>query len=268
MYELTRARAAASGRAAVARAVVAVGQRLQTSALRTHARQRLPCETATPKSCSILRRPSAAATWRRLPASSCGFVRSDLSRSSIGRASVVDESFASIRAGQVRLVVRAVSAQDRRPAKRSCSAIVDAVDGVSAQLRHLHLRRGRLDAATRRSTIVEQVQREFGCPVASHLTCVGSTVDELRDYLREAARARRREHRGPARRSAAGRNAVQAPSPADCRTPTSWWRSIRGEFPAVRHRRGRLSRNASRSAQPRGRPGEPAPQSRRRRPTS
>jgi methylenetetrahydrofolate reductase (NADPH) len=33
--------------------------------------------------------------------------------------------------------------------------------------------------------IVEQVQRQFGCAVASHLTCVGSTVDELRGYLRE-----------------------------------------------------------------------------------
>jgi methylenetetrahydrofolate reductase (NADPH) len=36
--------------------------------------------------------------------------------------------------------------------------------------------------------VVERVRREFGCPVASHLTCVGSTVAALRDYLREAAR--------------------------------------------------------------------------------
>jgi methylenetetrahydrofolate reductase (NADPH) len=35
--------------------------------------------------------------------------------------------------------------------------------------------------------IVEQVHRRFGCPVASHLTCVGSTVDELRSYLQQAA---------------------------------------------------------------------------------
>jgi methylenetetrahydrofolate reductase (NADPH) len=44
--------------------------------------------------------------------------------------------------------------------------------------------------STRQKTleIVEQVQRRFGCAVASHLTCVGSTVDELRTYLREAAR--------------------------------------------------------------------------------
>lgn len=34
--------------------------------------------------------------------------------------------------------------------------------------------------------ITEQVQRRFGVRVASHLTCVGSTVDQLRGYLREA----------------------------------------------------------------------------------
>jgi methylenetetrahydrofolate reductase (NADPH) len=35
-------------------------------------------------------------------------------------------------------------------------------------------------------SIVEQVKRKFNIPVASHLTCVGCTVDELRAYLREA----------------------------------------------------------------------------------
>lgn len=35
--------------------------------------------------------------------------------------------------------------------------------------------------------IVTQARRRFGVPVASHLTCVGSTVDELRAYLAEAA---------------------------------------------------------------------------------
>ncbi len=34
--------------------------------------------------------------------------------------------------------------------------------------------------------VVARVRKEFGLPVASHLTCVGSTVDQLRDYLREA----------------------------------------------------------------------------------
>lgn len=35
--------------------------------------------------------------------------------------------------------------------------------------------------------VVQRVREITGCPVASHLTCVGSTVEELRDYLREAA---------------------------------------------------------------------------------
>jgi len=34
--------------------------------------------------------------------------------------------------------------------------------------------------------VIERVRREFGLPVASHLTCVGSTVDDLRGYLTEA----------------------------------------------------------------------------------
>ena len=34
--------------------------------------------------------------------------------------------------------------------------------------------------------IVEQTKRRFGVRVASHLTCVGSTVDQLRGYLSEA----------------------------------------------------------------------------------
>jgi methylenetetrahydrofolate reductase (NADPH) len=36
--------------------------------------------------------------------------------------------------------------------------------------------------------IVEQVRQRHSLPVASHLTCVGSTVDELRSYLAEATR--------------------------------------------------------------------------------
>lgn len=35
--------------------------------------------------------------------------------------------------------------------------------------------------------IVAQVRSRFRVPVASHLTCVGATVDELRGYLRQAA---------------------------------------------------------------------------------
>ncbi|KAA5539596.1 methylenetetrahydrofolate reductase [NAD(P)H] [Roseiconus nitratireducens] len=36
--------------------------------------------------------------------------------------------------------------------------------------------------------VVEKVKAITGLPVASHLTCVGSTVDQLRDYLKEAKR--------------------------------------------------------------------------------
>ncbi len=34
--------------------------------------------------------------------------------------------------------------------------------------------------------IIEKVKRQTGCPVASHLTCVGSTKDDLRRYLHRA----------------------------------------------------------------------------------
>lgn len=43
--------------------------------------------------------------------------------------------------------------------------------------------------STRNKTldIVAQVKQRYDLPVASHLTCVGSTVDQLREYLTEAA---------------------------------------------------------------------------------
>jgi methylenetetrahydrofolate reductase (NADPH) len=49
--------------------------------------------------------------------------------------------------------------------------------------------------STRQKTleIVERVHERLGCPVASHLTCVGSTADELRSYLSDA-RSRGVEH--------------------------------------------------------------------------
>ena len=37
--------------------------------------------------------------------------------------------------------------------------------------------------------VVQAVHQQFNVPVASHLTCVGSTVEQLRDYLRVAADA-------------------------------------------------------------------------------
>jgi methylenetetrahydrofolate reductase (NADPH) len=37
--------------------------------------------------------------------------------------------------------------------------------------------------------VVSRVHREFNLPVATHLTCVGSTVDQLREYLNQASDA-------------------------------------------------------------------------------
>src|SRR4029077_19986691 len=44
--------------------------------------------------------------------------------------------------------------------------------------------------STRQKTldVVTRVRQRFGATVASHLTCVGSTADDLREYLREADR--------------------------------------------------------------------------------
>lgn len=35
--------------------------------------------------------------------------------------------------------------------------------------------------------VISEVKKRYGVPVASHLTCVGSTRDQLRDYLRQSA---------------------------------------------------------------------------------
>ncbi len=71
--------------------------------------------------------------------------------------------------------------------------------GDAALLRHVE-KLGQFDPAfftctygaggsTRAKTleVVQQVKERFRTPVASHLTCVGATVDELRDYLTTAA---------------------------------------------------------------------------------
>jgi methylenetetrahydrofolate reductase (NADPH) len=39
---------------------------------------------------------------------------------------------------------------------------------------------------TKTLDIIQNVKQRFGIPVASHLTCVGATVDQLRDYLSTA----------------------------------------------------------------------------------
>ena len=41
---------------------------------------------------------------------------------------------------------------------------------------------------TRTLEVLEKVREITGLPIASHLTCVGSTVEQLREYLREAKR--------------------------------------------------------------------------------
>ena len=68
--------------------------------------------------------------------------------------------------------------------------------------------------STREKTlqIISQVKSQHGLPVASHLTCVGSTVDDLRNYLIEAQRAGVDYIVCPARRSAAGRVVVHTGS--------------------------------------------------------
>ncbi len=39
---------------------------------------------------------------------------------------------------------------------------------------------------TKTLDVVQRVREKFGCTVATHLTCVGSTCDELRNFLVEA----------------------------------------------------------------------------------
>ena len=52
---------------------------------------------------------------------------------------------------------------------------------------------------TKTLDICRGVKQRFGLPVASHLTCVGSTVDQLRGYLGEAQSGWHRLHRGAVR---------------------------------------------------------------------
>ena len=136
----------------------------------------------------------------------------------------------------------------RQLANEALFGHVAALMDVRAQLHHLHLRGRRHHAsqnARRRST---QVKQRHGVPVASHLTCVGSTVDQLARLPARGERARRRSISSPcaAIRRAAKRRSSR--SPADCATPTNSSSLVRERFPQLRHRRGRLSRKASGSA--------------------
>ena len=105
--------------------------------------------------------------------------------------------------------------------------------------------------------IVTQVRRRFGVPVASHLTCVGSTVDELRTYLAEAAE-RGVDHIVALRGDPPRGETNFRPVEGGLRYASELVSLVRREFQPIRHRRGRLSRNPSRGRQSRGRSGEPA----------
>ena len=104
--------------------------------------------------------------------------------------------------------------------------------------------------------VVAQVKQRFAIPVASHLTCVGATVEQLCAYLTEADR-----HgtdyivalRGDPPRG-------QSEVTPDRRRPGLRQRAGGADPPAVsplRDRGRRLSRNPPGGDQPRGRPGLP-----------
>ena len=68
------------------------------------------------------------------------------------------------------------------------AALFEQVERLSAFRPHYITCTYGAGGSTRDKTlsIIEEVKRRFAVPVASHLTCVGSTADQLRAYLREA----------------------------------------------------------------------------------
>jgi methylenetetrahydrofolate reductase (NADPH) len=86
--------------------------------------------------------------------------------------------------------------------------------------------------STRHKTldIVERVRRRHGCPVASHLTCVGSTRDELRSYLRDAE-ARGIDHIVALRGDPPQGEATFRPSERGLGYACELVELVRGEFP-------------------------------------
>jgi len=79
--------------------------------------------------------------------------------------------------------------------------------------------------------ITHQVRQRFGVRVASHLTCVGSTVDDLRGYLREAA-SRGIENIVALRGDPPKGQAAFEQTAGGLRFASELVRLIRGEFPA------------------------------------
>jgi len=78
--------------------------------------------------------------------------------------------------------------------------------------------------------IVARVHREFDLPVATHLTCVGRTVDELRDYLR-TARASNVENVVALRGDPPKGDAAFRPVPGGLRYANELVALVRSEFP-------------------------------------
>lgn len=79
--------------------------------------------------------------------------------------------------------------------------------------------------------IVDQVRRRFEVPVASHLTVVGSTVEQLRDYLAEAMR-RGIENIVALRGDPPRGETAFKPAPGGLRYANELVALIRSEFPA------------------------------------
>jgi methylenetetrahydrofolate reductase (NADPH) len=78
--------------------------------------------------------------------------------------------------------------------------------------------------------IVARVHREFHLPVATHLTCVGRTVDQLRDYLR-TAREMNVENVVALRGDPPRGDESFKPVPGGFRYANELVQLIRGEFP-------------------------------------
>ena len=78
--------------------------------------------------------------------------------------------------------------------------------------------------------ITEQVKRRFGVRVASHLTCVGSTVEQLRTYLQEA-RARGVNNIVALRGDPPKGEAAFTPVDGGLRYAAELVQLIKGEFP-------------------------------------
>ena len=108
--------------------------------------------------------------------------------------------------------------------------------------------------------IADMVKRQFDIPVASHLTCVGATVDELREYLNRAARQGVDyivALRGDPPRGHEQFRAVEG----GFRYANELVALIRDEFPQFGVAVAGLSGDAPGSTECRGRPGEPETQS-------